>query len=89
MLDSLQKLRLEETKLLTGPWAIIRTPESLSRNRYSNIYPWADNRIRLNVPNGKCDYINASPIVLDSGRQGTKKYIATQVCSSYFYISLS
>ena len=82
MLDSLQKLRLEETKLLTGPWAIIRTPEAISRNRYSNIYPWADNRIRLNVPPGKCDYINASPIVLEHGRQGVKRYIATQVCNS-------
>lgn len=78
MLDSLQKERFEESKKGTGPWKVIRTSEAISRNRYSNIYPWAENRIRLDVPEGKCDYINASPIILDHGRQGAKKYIATQ-----------
>lgn len=78
MLDSLQKERFEDSKKGTGPWNVIRTSEAISRNRYSNIYPWAENRIRLDVPDGKCDYINASPIILDHGQQGRKRYIATQ-----------
>lgn len=78
MLDSLQKERFEDSKKGTGPWNVIRTTEAISRNRYSNIYPWAENRIKLDVPEGKCDYINASPIILDHGQQGVKRYIATQ-----------
>ena len=35
-------------------------------DRYSNIYPWANNRVRLNVPEGSNDYINASPVTLVS-----------------------
>ena len=81
MLDSLQKERFEDSKKGTGPWIVIRTSEAISRNRYSNIYPWVKNRIRLDVPEGKCDYINASPIMLDHGQQGRKRYIATQVYS--------
>lgn len=84
MLDSLQKERFEASKTSTGRWAVIRTSEALSRNRYSNIHPWAENRIKLDVPEGNCDYINASPIILDHGRQGVKRYIATQV-SNWFY----
>lgn len=83
MLDSLQKERFEDSKTGTGPWAVIRTSEAISRNRYTNIYPWAENRIKLGVPEGKCDYINASPIILDHGEQGDKRYIATQVYSLF------
>jgi len=90
MLDSLQKERFEDSKKGTGRWNVIRTSEAISRNRYSNIYPWAENRTKLNVPEDKCDYINASPIILDHGRQGRKRYIATQVhsgsCLLYFEI---
>ncbi|KAI5790651.1 protein-tyrosine phosphatase-like protein [Peziza echinospora] len=78
MLDSLQKERFDHLRQNTGLWGVIRTPEAISRNRYSNIFAWADNRVKLHVPDGKCDYINASPIVLDHGIQGTKRYIATQ-----------
>ncbi|TVY24512.1 Tyrosine-protein phosphatase [Lachnellula hyalina] len=35
-------------------------------DRYTNIFPWAKNRIRLHVPEGYNDYINASPITLKS-----------------------
>lgn len=44
-----------------------------ARNRYLNVEPYAQNRIKLSVPSGLNDYINASPIVL-----GKRRYIATQ-----------
>lgn len=33
-------------------------------DRYQNIQPWHNNRVKLQVPDGRIDYINASPIVL-------------------------
>ncbi len=33
-------------------------------DRYKNIQPWENNRVRLKVPTGHLDYINASPITL-------------------------
>ena len=44
-----------------------------TRNRYLNVEPYAQNRIKLRLPDGYNDYINASPIQL-----GERKYIATQ-----------
>lgn len=44
-----------------------------ARNRYMNVEPFAQNRIKLRVGDGVNDYINASPIVL-----GKRRYIATQ-----------
>jgi len=35
-------------------------------DRYSNIQPWDNNRVRLQVPAGHVDYINASPVALPS-----------------------
>lgn len=53
--------------------------EILRRNRYFNVEPFASNRVRLRVPDGQLDYINASPIVLTQTVSGTeKRYIATQ-----------
>ena len=43
------------------------------RNRYLNVEPFAQNRIKLKVAEGVSDYINASPIQL-----GKRRYIATQ-----------
>ena len=43
------------------------------RNRYVNVEPYANNRIKLRVAEGVSDYINASPIKL-----GKRRYIATQ-----------
>lgn len=49
-------------------------------DRYSNIHPWNNNRVRLRVPPGQVNYINASPIELHSpstpGR--VDRYIAMQ-----------
>lgn len=49
-----------------------------------NVEPYAANRVKLNVAEGVCDYINASPITL-----GKRRYIATQgpknTSVSHFY----
>lgn len=44
-------------------------------DRYANVHPWAGNRIRLIVPEGYNDYINASPVTLTSTaeKQSTMK----------------
>lgn len=54
-------------------------PELSRRNRYLNVEPFASNRVRLRVPEGVSDYINASPIMLKQTVSGIeKRYIATQ-----------
>jgi protein-tyrosine phosphatase len=61
-------------------WALQNDPEVKARNRYVNVQAWANSRIRLKVPEGECDFINASPIVLKDSRTGDEtRYIATQV----------
>ncbi|KAF1920388.1 protein-tyrosine phosphatase-like protein [Ampelomyces quisqualis] len=51
----------------------------VARNRYVNVDPYQANRVRLAVPPGHDDYINASPIVLASTKSATPlRYIATQ-----------
>lgn len=64
----------------TSPYVIDKTNDILLRNRYGNIQPWAKSRIKLKAPDGHCDYINASPIVLKSVSEMSveTKYIATQ-----------
>ncbi|KAH7137965.1 tyrosine-protein phosphatase 2 [Dendryphion nanum] len=50
-----------------------------SRNRYANVDPYQSNRVKLQVPEGHSDYINASPIVLESTKSKKLiKFIATQ-----------
>ncbi|KAL2432248.1 hypothetical protein ABEF95_003926 [Exophiala dermatitidis] len=50
--------------------------EKGSKNRYNNIFPYDHARVRLqNVPNGSCDYINASHIKAEFSN---RHYIATQ-----------
>lgn len=61
-----QLTRLETERLMKGKedsqWP--RFDPDPVRDRYSNIHPWANNRIKLHVPEGCSDYINASPVVL-------------------------
>ncbi|KAI7207944.1 receptor/non-receptor type protein-tyrosine phosphatase [Hortaea werneckii] len=63
---------------------ITNDPAVAERNRYMNVEPYAANRVKLNVAEGVCDYINASPITL-----GKRRYIATQgpknTSVSHFY----
>jgi protein-tyrosine phosphatase len=48
------------------PYKKVDTPKTRALDRYGNIQPWHGNRIRLRVPPGQNDYINASPIRLTS-----------------------
>ncbi|KXS97191.1 hypothetical protein AC578_858 [Pseudocercospora eumusae] len=54
-------------------WARLNSDAVMARNRYMNVEPYAQNRIKLQVAHGRNDYINASPIQL-----GKRRYIATQ-----------
>jgi protein-tyrosine phosphatase len=58
-----------------GAESFSRLPADPALDRYNNIYPWAENRIKLQVPEGCNDYINASPVTLTStsGKQSTLK----------------
>ncbi|KAI0424280.1 protein-tyrosine phosphatase-like protein [Xylaria sp. FL1042] len=47
-------------------FARLLSPETKILDRYKDIWPWANNRVRLPVPEGKLDYINASPIASPS-----------------------
>ncbi|TDZ15594.1 Phosphatidylinositol phosphatase PTPRQ [Colletotrichum orbiculare MAFF 240422] len=51
------------------------------QDRYFNIKPWNHNRIKLRVPEDELDYVNASPIVLNSPSNehlAPLRYIAMQ-----------
>jgi protein-tyrosine phosphatase len=62
-----------------GKWARCFGEDYAIRNRYINVDPYQSNRVHLEVPEGQFDYINASPIVLETTKSGTVlKYIATQ-----------
>ncbi|KAL8725923.1 MAG: hypothetical protein Q9166_007051 [cf. Caloplaca sp. 2 TL-2023] len=63
----------------TSNWAQDSTKQTRLRNRYLNVQPWDKSRIRLRVPSGQSDYINASPITLTDPRTGVVfSYIAAQ-----------
>lgn len=47
-------------------WARVTGDHLKKLDRYMNIQPWENNRVKLGVPAGKQDYINASPITLTS-----------------------
>ena len=60
-------------------WAKVSGDIVLNRNRYANVDPYANNRVKLKVPEGHSDYINASPIVLKNTKSETvMQFIATQ-----------
>ncbi|KAJ8061495.1 hypothetical protein OCU04_009310 [Sclerotinia nivalis] len=68
--------KMEEERLANGDdpkWA--REEPDRELDRYANVHPWAANRIRLIVPEGYNDYINASPVTLTSTaeKQSTMK----------------
>ncbi|TLS23880.1 hypothetical protein PpBr36_08228 [Pyricularia pennisetigena] len=62
-------------------WARVPASTTVKKlDRYVNVQPWHNNRVRLQVPPGKVDYINASPIVLSTraGDEHPSRYIAMQ-----------
>ncbi|KAI1478930.1 phosphatases II [Daldinia eschscholtzii] len=80
-----ERFRLQESVNNTSPsfkFARVTAPETKILDRYANIQPWANNRIRLQVPDGHLDYINASPITLrspfDPQSKPPHRYIAMQ-----------
>ncbi|EHA26086.1 hypothetical protein ASPNIDRAFT_46852 [Aspergillus niger ATCC 1015] len=77
-----ERMRLNEGMLTNDPahpYALEQDPEVSARNRYHNVQAWANSRIHLRVPEGECDFINASPIILrNSVTQKERTYIATQ-----------
>ncbi|KAL4897022.1 protein-tyrosine phosphatase-like protein [Aspergillus ambiguus] len=81
-LEWIQRTRITEGAMAQDPshrWALEDDPEVKARNRYVNVQAWANSRIHLRVPDGQCDFINASPIVLkDSLSLEERRYIATQ-----------
>ncbi|KAI4697742.1 uncharacterized protein J4E84_000875 [Alternaria hordeiaustralica] len=83
-LEMAQMERLRDTAQGTGPdepgkWARCFGEDYAIRNRYINVDPYQSNRVHLDVPEGHFDYINASPILLETTKSGTAlKYIATQ-----------
>lgn len=83
VLEWMQRTRLAEGMLSNDPshpFALENDPKVKARNRYINVQAWANCRVHLRVPEGECDFINASPITLkDSVTQEERKYIATQV----------
>lgn len=82
-LEWIQRQRLAEAMLSNDPahpFALEGDPQVKARNRYLNVQAWANSRVHLRVPEGECDFINASPITLkDSVTQVARTYIATQV----------
>ncbi|OTA98534.1 hypothetical protein M426DRAFT_69623 [Hypoxylon sp. CI-4A] len=80
-----ERFRLAESARNPSPthrFARVTGPEAKVLDRYTNIQPWANTRIKLQVPEGHLDYINASPIVLrsplDPEGKHPHKYIAMQ-----------
>ncbi|KAF7865507.1 hypothetical protein EAF04_006481 [Stromatinia cepivora] len=72
-------LRNHEQTLRTMPNTLLYHPVVLSRNRYSDVYPWEHHRINLHSL--QFGYINASPIALRTANGSGKEqenYIATQ-----------
>jgi len=75
-LNRLENERLSASKLGgdgDAEWA--RPDPDPVLDRYNNIHPWANNRVKLRVPEGFNDYINASPVTLvsTSGKQSALK----------------
>ncbi|KAJ6033534.1 hypothetical protein N7499_009810 [Penicillium canescens] len=81
-LEWMQRTRLAEGLMandMSHPFALEVDPKVKERNRYLNVQAWANCRIHLRVADGECDFINASPILLeDSVTRERRKYIATQ-----------
>ncbi|MCJ1421248.1 hypothetical protein MMC32_007610 [Xylographa parallela] len=77
-----QNNRIAQGRINKDPsflWAQYHTRDTKIRNRYADIWPWANSRVHLKVPEGECDYINASPISISSSKDSTEtRYIATQ-----------
>jgi protein-tyrosine phosphatase len=69
----------------SAQWARATGDDVIKRNRYANVEVFVNNRVKLNVPEGHSDYINASYIKLRTTESDTEKcFIATQVLQLHF-----
>jgi protein-tyrosine phosphatase len=65
-------------------WSTFKQTDGEERgfmDRYLNIRPWNHNRVKLQVPEGQFDYVNASTVTLESPSDGSRpplRYIAMQ-----------
>ncbi|KAI1504106.1 phosphatases II [Biscogniauxia marginata] len=75
-------LRAAENASPNHQFARLPLSETKHLDRYMNIFPWANNRVKLQVPSGTSDYVNASPIILRSPLRPDERpplrYIAMQ-----------
>ncbi|OAA82052.1 protein-tyrosine phosphatase 2 [Akanthomyces lecanii RCEF 1005] len=67
----------------TARWYLYESgsgPGKSFADRYNNIRPWCHNRVKLDVPEGTSDYVNASPISVPASNEDapTYKYVAMQ-----------
>ncbi|KAK4063855.1 hypothetical protein Trihar35433_8563 [Trichoderma harzianum] len=72
---------MRDNKLGDVQWTMYKHPDTHEKmDRYTNIMPWAHNRVKLQVPENEFDYINASTITLTSSNssQPPLHYIAMQ-----------
>lgn len=63
----LERSRLSQAANNPSPdfrWARPQGQHTRKLDRYANIQPWDNHRVKLQVPDGHMDYINASPIIL-------------------------
>ncbi|ETN38195.1 uncharacterized protein HMPREF1541_06226 [Cyphellophora europaea CBS 101466] len=87
-----QRQRMHHAVMNSGsPFKLDRSWTVLSRNRYQNIQPWDNSRVRLKTTIAGSDYVNASPIKLRSHRR-TKRArsnssASTATLSEYNYIA--
>jgi protein-tyrosine phosphatase len=79
-LTRLENERLSLSKTPGSEWARLDPHPTL--DRYNNIHPWANNRVKLQVPEGFNDYINASPVTLVS-TSGVQSALKSSIQDKY------
>ena len=71
----------------SAQWARATGEDVIKRNRYANVEVFVNNRVKLKVPEGHSDYINASHIRLQTTKSKSEMfYIATQVFKPFVSI---